>query len=438
MCIVITSMMFVLVFSVVYVEATVILTNNHRAQLESILTDYKWDLEPKEPSVVLHDVFNKNFRLYFVLTVDQQGWIYHKSSSLELPHQERTNYVQEFLIEDGKLGITKLLGRDWRYLVSEVTDLELANCLTNGADPSRGCYVVAFMDITYELYFLRQLSLVLFLSTAAIIIIVILTSRVLTMMMVKPVERAWHKHRRFVANASHALKTPLAIIASNTDVLLANRDQTIQSQRHWLHNIQVGIKRSTDLVNILVSLLRLESKELVLNLETYDFGDNLKTTLRAHAPRMKKRQLHLITKIEPKVVVTTDRVLASLLFASLLDNAIKYTNKGGKIWVTVRSLGNGHNWRRTVECKISNTGPGIEPKELGLIFERFYRGKRCQGATDVEGHGLGLSIVRILLKRIGGKIEVHSEPGKLTSFTYRLPMKIKNQQKVTDSDIVPF
>jgi signal transduction histidine kinase len=217
----------------------------------------------------------------------------------------------------------------------------------------------------------------------------------------------------------------------------------VRSQRHWTHNIRVGTKRVTDLVNTLVSLARFENGEMALNLETYDFSANIKETLRVHRPRMNKKNIQLRMEIEPKVRVRTDRVLASLLFATLLDNAIKYTNEGGKIKVEVRSLsrtmvikgrkknmmkGGFRGRQELLECRLTNTGVGIDPAELELIFESFYRSERYREEDSVEGHGLGLAIARVLLERLDGEIKVQSTPNVTTSFTYQLPLDLGHRK----------
>lgn len=218
--------------------------------------------------------------------------------------------------------------------------------------------------------------------------------------------------RDFVANASHELRTPLTAIRGFAETLAEGvDDQVIRAK--FVQNIHFNAQRLHALVDDLLELGRAESPDSEFEIGPTDVlhaAQNVLTGLEAKAAA-KAQELELVS-VRSELVLADPRALDQVL-VNLVDNAIKYTPECQRIEVRIE------RHRGQVDISVADTGPGIPPKHLDRIFERFYRvdkgRSRAQGGT-----GLGLSIVRHLVGRMGGEISVHSVVGEGTTFTVRL------------------
>ena len=194
-------------------------------------------------------------------------------------------------------------------------------------------------------------------------------------------DRALEAQRRFVADAAHALRTPLAALALQVSLLEDERDEAARTQAQ--ERLQAGIHRATHLVQQLLHLARLEPEAPTARI-TLDLTDLTKQAITEHALLAEAHDIDLgLTEASPAPITGEPESLRMLL-DNLLDNAIKYTPPGGRVDVAVRRHADG------VELTVSDTGPGIPPAERPRVFERFYRGLD----SEAQGSGLGLAIVK--------------------------------------------
>ncbi|MBM4004172.1 MAG: HAMP domain-containing protein [Planctomycetes bacterium] len=220
----------------------------------------------------------------------------------------------------------------------------------------------------------------------------------------------------FVANVSHELKTPLAVIQAAVETLL---DGAVYDQKHnlqFLRRIQQSGERLHRLVQDLLSLGRIESSEAELDLRPVSLSMAVDSCLRRHADRAHSRKL-LLTAAPPDrpvFVMADDESLMEIL-DNLVDNALKYTPADGSVTVDWSVDGD------RVELTVSDTGVGIPPSDLPRIFERFYRVDKAR-SRELGGTGLGLSIVKHLVQRLGGSIAASSQVGVGSRFTVVLPV----------------
>lgn len=221
--------------------------------------------------------------------------------------------------------------------------------------------------------------------------------------------------RDFVANASHELRTPVAVIKGYAETLLDGslQDNPERSQQ-FVTIIASHAERLTHLINDILTLSKLESKETVLELFPLDVGAMLRKAnllLEEHA-----RQQGIVLSFTaqeglPKVLADHGRLEQVLL--NLLDNAIKYTPSGGSVVIAAERRD------QQVAIKVTDTGIGIPAKDLPRIFERFYRVDEAR-SREQGGTGLGLAIVKHIIQLHGGEVQVTSEPGKGSTFTVLL------------------
>jgi two-component system phosphate regulon sensor histidine kinase PhoR len=226
-------------------------------------------------------------------------------------------------------------------------------------------------------------------------------------------ERLNQVRQDFVANVSHELKTPLTSLKGYAETLLEGGLEDVENREAFVRIIRDQSARLQSLVDDLLSLADLERPDVRLRREAFDLREAVErqvTTFRARA-----ENTHLTLEVEPgpTVPVVADRLRMDQVIANLLDNALKYTERGG---IRVRvGLGGSVAW-----CEVADTGPGIPPGEVSRVFERFYRVDKAR-SREKGGTGLGLSIVRHIVALHGGRVTVESEIGRGSTFRFELP-----------------
>jgi len=244
----------------------------------------------------------------------------------------------------------------------------------------------------------------------AIVLGLWLTSRSLA-----PMIGSWKRQQQFVADASHELRTPLSIIKTNLDVLFRHPDHTIESELHYLANAYAEVTRTSSLIDSLLTLARIDSRELMLIKQPLDLNtlvrEVVETVELLALEQQKEVQVSLPSA--PSQVLGDEGRLRQLLLI-LIDNALHYSGPGASIRLEVKPD------TTTTTLAISDTGFGIEPKLLPRIFDRFVRGDSARHRHD-QGGGLGLSIAKWIVEAHNGTILVNSTLGKGTTFTITLP-----------------
>ncbi len=220
--------------------------------------------------------------------------------------------------------------------------------------------------------------------------------------------------RSFIANISHELKTPMTTIGGFIDGII---DGTIPKERHnyYLGVVSNEIKRLSRLVQSMLSLAKLESGELKVNKSNFDLTDLLFNILISQEQRINENNLEISGLEEMgQVFLNADYDLIYQVAYNLIDNAIKFTNKGGKITFKVNRLEN------KITFKIRNTGEGIDEKDLPFIFDRFYKTDRSRSRVK-DSTGLGLYIANTIVSIHGGEMAVQSVKNSFTEFSFTLP-----------------
>lgn len=222
--------------------------------------------------------------------------------------------------------------------------------------------------------------------------------------------------QEFVANVSHELKTPLAVMKACVETLQDGAIEDAQARGPFLQQIAEGGDRLHALILDLLSLARIESGEEAFEFENVSVSDAVQSCLERHRPRAEAKQMVLeaIQSAEPLEAWADEEALAQIL-DNLVDNAVKYTQAGGTVRVS---------WSRDgelVALNVTDNGPGIADRDLARIFERFYRVDKAR-SRELGGTGLGLSIVKHLAQAMHGSVRASSKIGEGTTFTVSLPI----------------
>lgn len=234
-------------------------------------------------------------------------------------------------------------------------------------------------------------------------------------LIVRPVRRAWEQQAQFVADASHELKTPLTVILSNTEMILADCPQEDPALQRRAGYIRREADRMRGLVLDMLELARSDAQvPSRRELAAVDFSAVVATEALAFEAVAYEAGLALTTEAAEGVVVRADGKQAAQVLHILLDNAVKYSLPGGTVSVSL-AVDRG----RYALLSVSNPSEPISEKQLERIFDRFYRLDSSRGLRP--GYGLGLPVARELVDRWGGKIWAEHRAGA-TRFLVRLPL----------------
>ncbi len=324
---------------------------------------------------------------YYTATVDEEGRVLSW-------HSDRTDLYTDAEIADMALWAVqagKDRGRnDTRFY-----------CLTEKAGERLLIVVDSRLEIQNAESVLRLTVLVAVIEDALLSIGAVWLIRKL----VQPVDEAMEKQKQFVWDASHELKTPLAVISANADVLAAEAGESKP-----LQYIQSEVRRTDSLIQNLLTLARMEKGTAQAVHVQFDLSRALLEVALPFESAIFEEGKSLEMDIPDGIEYTGDGEMIKQLAVILLSNAQKYSDDGGRIRIALEAKGD----KRIL--RVHNTGPAIPPEAQQRIFDRFYRVDSSHN-REVEGNGLGLAIAQSIVAAHRGKITVHSAEGEGTEFT---------------------
>ncbi|WP_456095922.1 sensor histidine kinase [Peptostreptococcus sp.] len=278
-------------------------------------------------------------------------------------------------------------------------------------------------NIDSEIQSLGNMVTLLILVDILSLLLVYVIARYLSSKALKPIEISWNNQVKFVQDASHELRTPVAIIQSKLESLLKQPDVTIEDEAE---TIAVAMRETRQLKKMINELLSLTKEESIvkLNIGRVDLEDLFKETFESYLEiaDYQEKSFNYQIKMKNKIIYT-DKTKLNQLIRILVDNAFKYTEAGDKISITASDKG-----RDRVLILVEDSGIGISDKDQKRIFERFFRSDSVR-ATEVEGSGIGLSIAKLIATTLYGNIRVQSKLGQGTSFSIDLPKGKPIKQK---------
>lgn len=236
--------------------------------------------------------------------------------------------------------------------------------------------------------------------------------------MVGRVQGSQRAQRDLIANVSHELKTPLTSIQGFAQALLDGAAESPAARRHSAEVIHDEAGRMHRMVVELLDLARLDAGTAEMQIAAVDIGWLLGGVVDRFKPIAAQADIGLQADIEgtlPTLAADGDRL--AQVFTNLLDNAVKFTPRGGHIRVSARREGG------EIQVIIQDTGAGISTGDLPRIFDRFYQADAARGGGEMHGAGLGLSIAQEIVKTHGGRITVRSTPGRGSEFIVHLPVQ---------------
>ncbi len=232
--------------------------------------------------------------------------------------------------------------------------------------------------------------------------------------MLDRIQESYEKQNRFVSDASHELRTPLSVISGYANLLRRWGTEDREVLEESVQKIIEETDNMQQLVDRLLFLARADQKTQHVRLETFDLSALIQEV--TEETQMIDSGHSVSGEIESGVFVTADEALIKQAVRAIVENSMKYTPEGGEIVLFCRDAG------ASAEFGVRDTGVGISEKDLPHIFDRFYKADAAR--TRAKGSsGLGLSIVKWIIDRHGGQIQVESEPNRGAVFTVHLPKK---------------
>lgn len=214
----------------------------------------------------------------------------------------------------------------------------------------------------------------------------------------------------FIANVSHEMKTPLAVMR-NYGTLLQTPGLSEEKRLEYAKGVTDGSHRMADMMTNILKLNRLENQQIYPRVSEFDLGEQLCECLLQYENVWEKAGIEIETDIAENVKVKADAELLSHVWNNLFSNAFKFTPSGGRVNVTMTATG--HH----AIVKVSDTGCGMTPQVGAHIFEKFYQGDTSH---SIQGNGLGLALVKRVIDILQGEIRVESAVGKGSTFTVRI------------------
>lgn len=343
--------------------------------------------------------------------------------SPELPYESR--FFSVFFAEDGSI-LSVNTGKIAAVDTAEAMDYAV-EVLDSGAE--RGFaedyrYIVysqgeethmIFLDYGREMSafrsFLFTSAVVSALGLLAVLLLVFLSGRI-----VEPFSENYEKQRQFITNAGHELKTPLTIIAADTEVL-----EMDMGENEWLGDIRSQTKRLAQLTNSLIQLSRMEEQPQAEKI-SFPLSDLVEESLESFQTLARTQGKELLGHVQPMLSMTGDEKAIGQLLGILLDNAVKYSDDGGRIELSLEKQKN------QIRLSVFNTAQSVPRESLGHLFDRFYRADSSRN-SGTGGYGLGLSIALAIVTAHKGKISASTSDEKSLLINVVFPLDSRGKAK---------
>lgn len=272
--------------------------------------------------------------------------------------------------------------------------------------------MVILLDCSDELDDLRNLALISSLIAVMFVSLITIVFYFVSGRVLRPFEENARMQKRFITDASHELKTPLAIISANAEVL-----EYKEGSSEWLDNITAQVERMSGLINEMLSLSRLEEIETNTELEPVDMSALTREAASEFDEVFARKNVKLAYDAAPGIIINGDEAQLKRLVSVLVDNAAKYVPENGAVGIRLKKDA------RRAYLSVFNTCSLDEKADLDHLFERFYRPDASR-ASSTGGHGIGLSIAKRIVDLHNGSIEAKPE-GDGICFTAALPLKLR-------------
>ncbi len=275
-------------------------------------------------------------------------------------------------------------------------------------DNGDGTVTLAFMDCRRQLDSIRTVFIIsigaaIFCLAGVFILMLLLSKRA-----VRPFIDNYERQKQFVLDAGHELKTPLAIISANADVL-----ELTSGQNEWLDSIHNQTRRMGGLIRHLLDLAKMEGSNMKLTFAEFSISEAVEETAAQFAALAETQNKNYTVDVQPELLYNGNRNSICQLVSLLLDNALKYSQEGGDVKLKL------YKKNKNIVLEVFNTSDCIDKDSFEHLFDRFYRADSSR-SRETGGYGIGLSVAKAIAEAHKGNIEVSSESADTILFTVML------------------
>lgn len=356
------------------------LLGENQGEFPQLPPDFDWEAEgPRRQSPELGYEIR-----YFSVLLDGAGGVTETDTGriAAVDQAEAEDYARQAAASGTERGF---LG-DYRYLV---------------ASEGTGTRVV-FLDYGGHLLNFRSTALTALWVAGGGMLAVFLLLLLLSRRIVRPIAESHEKQKRFLTDAGHELKTPIAIIQADTDVLTLETGEG----NEWVTDIQRQVARLADLTNELMDLARLEEPRGGGNFLPFSFSDLVEETAQSFQALARSQGKGLALSIQPRLTLVGEEKRLAQLVSLLLDNAVKYAPPGDEITLSLTRQG------KALRLTVTNAAPGLSREVLENMFDRFYRGDKARSSQQ-GGYGIGLAVAKAVVQAHRGRITAAAQAGRL-------------------------
>lgn len=273
-----------------------------------------------------------------------------------------------------------------------------------------GAKLVILLENETAVAQVRKIFVIAIISAILLLIVIYMIARKLSNLLVKPVEETMEKQKQFISDASHELKTPLAVIEANADVL----ESEVGKENKWITYIQAEIESMNKLINELLLLAKIENVDNLKEYKEFDLSKEVEIIISMFESMAYEKNVKVTSKIQENITMNGIKEDVEHILSTLIDNAIKHTETEKEVIIELAKEKN------DIVLQVKNMGEPIPEVERDKIFERFYRIDKSRNRNE-KRYGLGLSIAQSTVKKYNGKIGVTCKDG-VTTFKVSIPM----------------
>lgn len=324
---------------------------------------------------------------YFIVKVDENGDVYQIDTShiAAVTSQDASEYADKVMESN------KTSGYDGIYKFQIVNQTE--------------GYMIVFLDCRNQLQMATEVLLISSMVALGTLFLMFVLISVFSKRAIKPIIESSEKQKLFITDAGHEIKTPLAIISANADVL-----ELIGGENEWIASIRNQTVRLDKLVKNLLTLSKMEEENIKVTFTEFDLSDTVEKIAGSFQTIAETRNKCFHVNVQPNIRMSGDENSIEQLISTLVDNAMKYASEGGEIKVSLSAF------KKGAKLEVYNTTQDLGTQNLDKLFDRFYRADASR-SRDTGGYGIGLSIAKSIVEAHHGKITVKSEDGNSICFT---------------------
>ncbi|WP_196593210.1 sensor histidine kinase [Pectinatus sottacetonis] len=333
---------------------------------------------------------------FFSVIVNPAGYVreINIKNIAAFTEHEAIEYAQTTVQKGKNTGFFKKDRASYAYMITKRND---------------GDFLIVIMDCTHDVDAVKAFMRYSLLVGIACVLLYIVILTALSKLPLKPFIRNMENQKRFITNAGHELKTPIAIISTNAEAIAL-----INGKNQWTESILKQVKRLSNLINDLVMLSKMGERSYAdLNITKFDLSETITTIVTSFQQMAKDQDKKLFSNIKAPIYIQSDAKCIYELVNILVDNAVKYCDDKGTIDIILRQ-----NKKKTAIISVINDYAAGANIDYSRFFERFYRGDESHNSQK-KGYGIGLSIAEELTELINGKINVSYTKGKII-FTVKI------------------